>query len=273
MDRKKLMDLRKTVLDYYRKAGRHDLPWRKVQSPYAVFISEVMLQQTQVHRVLPKFEAFIKVFPDFKTLGKASLPEVYALWQGLGYNRRAKFLRDAAKIITEECKEILPSDKVLLQRLPGIGPYTAGAISAFAFGNPEAFVETNLRTVVTHHVFPRSRKVRDEHILKVLVQLQPKAGSAAQEWYAALMDYGSHLKQSGVRINNKSAHYTKQKAFKGSQREVRGAVVRVLGLGKKKENELFSLLPFTQSKIRLALKALAHESLIVYVKGFWTLAA
>ena len=186
-----------------------------------------MLQQTQVERVIPKFNAFVKKFPSWKALSQASLTDVYRLWSGLGYNRRAKYLRDAARIIVEKGREI-PNDPVFIESLPGVGPYMKGALLAFAFGEREAFVETNIRTAVTYHFFVDEKVVSDSDVLSVLNKCLPKKGNASRNWYAALMDYGSHLKKSGVRINNKSASYTKQKKFKGSLRELRGAILREL---------------------------------------------
>ncbi len=269
---KSILELKREVKKHYRVLGRHDLPWRAVQTPYTVFVSEVMLQQTQVHRVLPKYTAFMKRFPTLPSLSSASLSSVYSYWQGLGYNRRAKYLRDAAKIIVKEYRGVMPKEKRLLESLPGIGPYTAGAILAFAYGNPGPFVETNLRTAVLYHVFRGKDKVRDEEVLSVLKQLRPRAGSESRNWYAALMDYGAHLKRSGVRLNQKSAHHTKQSKFEGSLRQVRGATLRELRSAKKTEIALFETLPYSKKKIRQALLQLNNEDLIRGTGGKWSLA-
>lgn len=270
-DSKKIKELKSAVLKHHRAFGRHDLPWRKLQTPYRVFVSELMLQQTQVERVIPKFNAFIRMFPTFKKLSRANLGEVYELWAGLGYNRRAKFLRDSAKTVAEVYGGKLPKVKEELTKLPGVGPYTAGAILAFSHGNPEPFVETNIRTAVTHHVFRGKQKVTDTEILQVLSMIKPKAGDDAKNWYGALMDYGAHLKSAGVKINSKSAHYTKQKAFKGSLREVRGALLKAIGSISRKETEL-SDLGFTKTRIQKALLGLQRDGLIEKNKsGAWKL--
>lgn len=223
---KGIRDLSSATRAHFKSLGRHALPWRKDQRPYYVWVSEMMLQQTQVERVVPKFVAFIKVFPDWRTLAKATLPQVYAQWRGLGYNRRAKYVREAAMLVVLQGE--LPDDAAFIRSLPGVGPYTAGAVRAFAFGNPEPFVETNIRTAVLHHCFPGKDTVRDEAILAVLQQLRPRHGDSARTWYAALMDYGAHLKRSGVRLNARTHGYAKQSTFKGSLRQLRGAILRAL---------------------------------------------
>lgn len=223
--------LQKKVLAFYKSHGREHLPWRMRPTPYRVLVSEYMLQQTQVERVIPKFNAFVKRFPNFKALARAPLPEVFSLWQGLGYNRRAKYLRDAARKIVEEKRGVLPNDLDYLQSLPGVGPYTAGAIRAFAFGESAPFIETNIRTVLMYHLFPNKKATVDNFLLERLGELAPRRGEMSRRWYAALMDYGAHLKASGVRLNHRSAHYTKQKPFKNSAREIRGAIVRELTNG------------------------------------------
>lgn len=270
---KSILQLKAATEKYYRTSGRHTLPWRVKQTPYRVFVSEVMLQQTQVDRVLPKFNAFIQAFPTFGALGAASLSEVYALWQGLGYNRRAKFLRDAAKIVSEKYGGVLPKQKEVLRRLPGVGPYTAGALLTFAYGNPDVFVETNLRTAVMHHVFPKKKIVTDAEIMSVLESLKPKKGEGARRWYAALMDYGAYLKRTGVRLNHKSNTYTKQSPFFGSVRQVRGALLREIYAGAKTEAALSKKLLFKKEKIRGALSQLSSEGLIVCKKGRWSAAS
>lgn len=264
-------ELVKAVRHYFKKAGRDDLPWRKTQTPYRVFVSEVMLQQTQVERVIPKFTAFIKRFPNVTKLAEANMGDVYALWAGLGYNRRARYLRDAAKIIEEKYKGVIPKNTAELMELPGIGPYTAGAISSFAYGNPEAFVETNLRTAVLHHCFKDAAAVSDERILGVLRNLEPKQGGEAKDWYAALMDYGAYLKSQGIRLNAKSAHYTKQSVFKGSLREVRGALLREVAKKPLTEQALAAL-PFPATLKKKALTALSHEGMLEQKKNKWVLA-
>jgi A/G-specific adenine glycosylase len=215
---------RKIVWAYYKKEGRHDLPWRKTHDPYRILVSEVMLQQTQVERVKPYYAAWMKKFPTATALAKAPLGDVLKAWQGLGYNRRGKMLHEAAKAITK--RGDFPKTVQELEKLPGIGPYTARAVMAFAHNADVVFIETNIRTAVTHHFFPRKKMVKDTEVLEILAKAHPKGKS--REWYAALMDYGAHLKRSGVRLNGKAKGYTKQKAFGGSDRQARGAILKEL---------------------------------------------
>ncbi len=213
----------KIVWDYYRKYGR-DLAWRKTRDPYRIVVSEIMLQQTQVDRVIPYYARFIKKFPTFQALRRASTQSVLLAWQGLGYNRRALNLQKLAQIVTEKYGGKLPNTVEELDELPGIGAGTAGSISAFAFNKPVPFIETNIRRVFIYHFFLGKKKVRDEEILelvkKTIDQRRPR------EWYYALMDYGSHLGKKIKNPNRKSAHYSRQSKFEGSDRQLRG---RLLG--------------------------------------------
>jgi A/G-specific adenine glycosylase len=185
-----------------------------------------MLQQTQVDRVMPKFEAFVARFPDERQLATASLADVLQLWSGLGYNRRAKHLHDAAKKIQSDYRGSFPATKDALLRLPGIGPGTAGAILAYAYNQPVVFVETNIRTVYFHHFFAPNEAVSDSQLVPFIEQtldhIHPR------EFYWALMDYGSWLKKQGHGSTTRSRHYKKQPALAGSVREVRGRIVRLL---------------------------------------------
>ncbi|HEY0965370.1 MAG TPA: hypothetical protein VGE13_02720 [Candidatus Saccharimonadales bacterium] len=201
-----------------------DMPWREDIRPYYVLVSELMLQQTQVARVIPKFEAFIERFPDEKTLAEASLGDVLKLWQGLGYNRRAKFLHEAARQVVE--LNSFPDTFAELVKLPGVGKNTAGAILAYSFNKPSIFVETNIRTVYIHHFFADNFSVDDKEIIKLLEHTIDQ--EHPRKFYWALMDYGSWLKTNGVRNISSSKHYKKQSPLKGSLREMRGKILKVL---------------------------------------------
>jgi A/G-specific adenine glycosylase len=205
---------------------RRDLPWREGNDPYPILVSEVMLQQTQVERVLPKFSAFMERFPTLTTLAAAPLPELLASWQGLGYNRRAMNLQRAARIIVEEWAGTIPDDPLQLQQLPGIGPYTSGAIVAFAFNRPNIFLETNIRAVLLHFFFPDQEKVTDKELLPIATAILDR--HHPRDWYNALMDYGSDLKRRFPNPSRRSRHHTVQSRFEGSDRQVRGAVLRML---------------------------------------------
>lgn len=252
---------RNLVLAHYRKEGRHTLPWRKTQDAYRILVSEIMLQQTQVERVLPFYQAFLKEFPTVEALAQAPLSRVLIRWQGLGYNRRAKMLHEAAKIIVRTHTGRMPKTVIELEALPGVGHYTARAVAAFAYNADSIFVETNLRTAIIHHFFPNEEQVRDEEVLSVLERVFRKG--TAREWYSALMDYGAFLKRSGVRINAKSKTYTKQSTFSGSEREVRGAILKALVNGKVSESFLFGMLGVERSdQVRTQLAKLTSEGLI-----------
>jgi len=214
---------RRQVWRHYRAHGRHDLPWRKTRDPYRILVSEVMLQQTQVERVISFYKNFIRRFPTAKKLAAAPLSDVLKAWQGLGYNRRAKMLHTAARTIVEQG---MPHDAPGFETLPGVGPYTARAVAAFAYDRDGIVIETNIRTAIIQHFFPEKENVRDADIAIVLAEVSPKG--SAREWYSALMDYGAHLKRSGVSHNARSAAHAKQSRFPGSLREARGAIVREL---------------------------------------------
>lgn len=215
-----------TVWRYYTKHGRHTLPWRLTTDPYRILVSEVMLQQTQVSRVLPKYQAFIERFPNIQSLAAASLTDVLGLWQGLGYNRRAQLLWRAATTIERDYRGVFPGTHAHVLSLPGIGTYTAGAIMAFAYNKAYPIIETNIRTVIIHHFFTGNQAVTEAQIARVVCDTLPQ--KRPREWYYALMDYGVHLKQSLGNLNRHSTTYKKQSAFKGSTRQVRAALVREL---------------------------------------------
>jgi len=216
---------RRLIYDHYRAHGRR-LPWRQTVDAYAILVSEIMLQQTQVERVLGKYEGFIRAFPDFSSLAVASLDRILLQWQGLGYNRRALALKKTAKLVTEEFGGRLPRSVDLLMELPGMGRATACAVAAFAFNMPVAFIETNIRTVFIHFFFPDEELVRDRQIMPLVVSALDRAHP--RTWYYALMDYGVMLKTAGQRAHRKSSGYRRQSPFQGSDRRVRGRILRLL---------------------------------------------
>jgi A/G-specific adenine glycosylase len=213
------------IYDYYR-LHRRDFPWRSTTKPYNIVVSEVMLQQTQVERVHDKYLEFIHVFPDFDSLSKATQKDVLALWQGLGYNRRALALKRLAENVVSMYGGTLPQDVNALSSLPGIGKTTAGEILTFAFNIPTVFIETNIRRVFIHKFFDGKDDVKDREILPLVEATVDEENP--REWYWALMDYGSMLKRNVVNPNRRSAHYTRQTRFEGSDRRIRGLVVKRL---------------------------------------------
>jgi A/G-specific adenine glycosylase len=216
---------RKKVYAGFGKQGR-DLPWRKNRTPYRVLVSEVMLQQTQAERVIGKYHEFLAAFPDFSALAKAPLAKLLNVWSGMGYNRRALALRELARTVVSEHRGRLPSDPGKLLSLPGIGKYSAGAVAAFAFNKPVVFMDTNVRRVFIHEFFPDTKSIHDDELMP-LVELTLDRKNP-RKWYNALMDYGTLLKRDRVNPNRRSAHYSRQSAFEDSNRQVRGAILKVL---------------------------------------------
>lgn len=225
---------RTKILRLAKAHARPHLPWRTRRTPYRVLVSEVMLQQTQVARVIPKFQEFVKAVPDFQTLAKLSQKKLLTLWQGLGYNSRALRLQKAAQEVAMNHGDTLPKDKSSLVALPGIGPYTAGAIRVFAWNLPDIFIETNIRRVFIHEFFADKKNISDKEILPLIEETLPQENPRA--WYEALMDYGATLpKILKSNPNTQSKHYTKQSKFSGSDRQLRGKILR-LALANKKFN-------------------------------------
>jgi A/G-specific adenine glycosylase len=224
-----------------------------------------MLQQTQTSRVLKKYDEFITAFPDFESLVAAPLQQVLRVWQGIGYNRRALALREAARIILSSFNGRLPSSPDMLITLPGIGPYTASAIPVFAFNQPHAFIETNIRTVYLHFFFSERNEVNDKEILPIIEATLDRANP--REWYYALFDYGAFLK-SVENLDKKSAHYRKQSAFKGSDREIRGQIIKfLLSDSTTTEKEIVRQLKQDTKRVKRNLDRLQKEGFLTISDG------
>lgn len=258
----RLESFSKFIFSFHDKYGRHDLPWRQDFDPYKVLVSEVMLQQTQVERVIPKFEHFITDFPNFETLAKATQTEVLQHWIGLGYNRRALNLHKSAQEVVNKFNGKLPSTEEELLSLSGIGPYTAAALQAFAFNLPSTVIETNIRTVYIYHFFPNQEKVADQDLLPLIKATLSKDKS--REWYSALMDYGTYLKKVLPNPSRKSKTYAQQSKFKGSLRQARGAILKELIKNNYIDQEkLLSSIKLEKDKLNLALTELSKEGFLV----------
>ncbi|MBC7564892.1 A/G-specific adenine glycosylase [Candidatus Saccharibacteria bacterium] len=236
-----------------------DMPWRDNTDPYYVLVSELMLQQTQVDRVIPKFELFMSTFPAIEDLAGAPLSEVLTLWSGLGYNRRAKFLHEAAKEVVDVHNGTIPQTYDALLSLPGIGPNTAGAILAYSFNQPVVFIETNVRTVYFHHFFEDQTLVTDKELKELVAQTID--AEHPRQWYWALMDYGSYLKKQGVGRIDKSSHYKKQAPLKGSIREIRGLILKYLAKKDYHIEELRVEMP-DDPRFDASLRALMSEGFV-----------
>lgn len=258
------------VMDYYVRRGRHDLPWRQPEAdgsfnPYKILVSEIMLQQTQVSRVIPKFHEFLKQFPAVTALAEAPLGQVITVWSGLGYNRRAKYLQQAAQYIVGEYEGQIPNDDTKLVKLPGVGKNSAGAIWAYAFNGPAVFVETNIRTVYIHHFFGNKTGIPDKAITELIEQTLDR--DEPRRFYWALMDYGSHLKSTVGNLNKLSKSYVPQSSFVGSRRQVRGQVLKALAAGPLAP-EAFAI---SDARLPAVLQELSREGLIHFRGGRYRL--
>ncbi|HWA64417.1 MAG TPA: A/G-specific adenine glycosylase [Candidatus Paceibacterota bacterium] len=238
--------------------------------PYRIFVSEIMLQQTQASRVIEKYRRFIKLFPSFQVLAAAPTADVLRAWQGLGYNRRALFLQRAARIVVDRWKGDLPADPALLVALPGVGPNTAGSIAAFAFNKPVVFIETNIRRVFIHFFFKDAASVPDaairEYISQTLDSRRPR------DWYYALMDYGAMLAKTISNPNRRSRHYAKQSRFEGSFRQVRGEILRFLNQTASSTARIAVGTSREPAVVAKALAILEKEGFIVRSRHLWKLA-
>jgi A/G-specific adenine glycosylase len=213
------------VWEHYRR-NRRDLPWRRTRDPYQILVSEIMLQQTQAARVLEKYPLFLTLFPTVSALARAPVADVLAAWQGLGYNRRALALHRAAKTIVETYAGRVPDSVEELRNLPGVGPATAAAVSAFAFNHAEPFIETNIRSAFIHSFFPDDAAVPDSDILPLVRATLD--GRNPRDWFYALMDYGVWVKKAHGNPGRRSKHHVVQSPYSGSRRELRAHIVRFL---------------------------------------------
>lgn len=261
IDADDLNRFREIIFTHYGEYGR-PFPWRETRDPYEILVSEIMLQQTQADRVLPKYERFIAAWPSFASLAGATLLEVYSLWQGLGYNRRAKALLEIAKRVERDFGGALPRERDALLDLPMIGPATAAAVRAFAFDRPSAYLETNIRRVFIYFFFDRRPDVKDGELLPLVeASLDPEE---PREWQYALMDYGVFLKNTIPNPNRRSRHYAVQSPFEGSDRQVRGAVLRFLARcpGSPAE-DICGSLPFEKERVEKAIETLTADGMVV----------
>lgn len=265
LKKNQIKNFQQYIWSFYKKAGRKFI-WRYIDDPYKIVVSEIMLQQTQTCRVIEKYKNFIAVFADFKSLASASLLDVLRLWQGLGYNRRGKYLHCIAQKVVNEFDGQLPNCPQILEALPGIGPATASSICAFAFNSPTVFIETNIRAVFIHHFFQYQEKVHDKEIFP-LIKLTLDTTNP-REWYYALMDYGVMLKKRLPNPNKKSKHYTKQSKFEGSNRQIRGMILKILIKHNSiTKSSLFDFINHEKGRVESVFGQLIDEDFIVEKNG------
>ncbi len=271
------------ILTWYKKHGRHTLPWRHTKNPYRILVSEVMLQQTQVARVIPKYQSFLRSFPTVRSLVRAKTPELLRAWQGLGYNRRALHLRDAARIVIRDYGGRIPRDVRALESLSGVGPATARAVAVFSWNSPEIFLETNIRRVYIYFSFKDKKLVSDGEILPIIEKTL--WGKNPRVWYWALMDYGAMLgmtlpKTRAENPNRKSSLYARQSRFAGSKRYMRAKILTFILKRRSATQENIAeyvetdplLRPWGKDMPRI-LASLAHEGFLTKRGKRWSIAA
>jgi len=258
LKKKEIYLFRRKVWGFYKKSKRN-FPWRRTKNAYHILVSEMMLQQTQTERVRTKYKEFLSLFPNIHVLARAHVVDVLRVWQGLGYNRRALFLKRTSEIVVGEYNGRIPKDEDILKKLPGIGVGTAGAICAFAFNLPSMFIETNIRRVYIHHFFTSKMSVSDKEIFEYIKITVDRENP--REWYYALMDYGAFLgKEEKENPNTKSKYYKKQSPFIGSERELRGKILKMVLLHKKTTpTSISKKIGVNEKKIRRILNMLKSE--------------
>ncbi len=248
------------IYDYYEDHER-SFPWRESCDPYHILLSEMMLQQTQTHRVLPFYEKFLSAWPTFTDLSKASLTDILSRWKGLGYNRRALALKKISEVSVEKYGGTLPDDQRLLMELPMIGPATSAAILAFAYRKPSLYLETNIRRVLLYFFFDGVEGVKDKQLYELLERILDQKDP--KNWYYAFMDYGVFLKSKVPNPNRRSAHYTKQGKFENSNRQIRGELLTIFTQqGAVTLETIENALSFPGERIKCCIDALEREGFI-----------
>jgi A/G-specific adenine glycosylase len=260
-------EFQKIIYSNYEEAGRN-FPWRDRLSPWGVMLSEFMLQQTQTERVIPYWNRWMELWPAPEDLAEASLEQVLREWSGLGYNRRARYIKGCADVIVKRYRGQVPDTPQALRSLPGIGPYTAGAIACFAYDYPALFIETNIRATVIHFFFQDADSVRDNEIFPILEAALDQGNP--RKWYWALMDYGAALKKITLNPNRKSAHYAKQSRFEGSFRQQRGKIIKSLVfLGPASVGDLAQRTGIAEDTIYQVVESLERELMVAEAGGVY----
>lgn len=218
---KNIIAFQEKVLSFY-KENKRDLPWRRTTDPYAILVSEVMLQQTQVDRVVSYYQEWLRQWPTIQDLANAERADVLQRWMGLGYNNRAVNLHKASQFIVERFDGGVKNALGSGMKIPGIGPYTEKAVKIFAFNENLATVDTNIRRILIHEFSPQET-LSDADVHSLAEQCLPKGQS--RDWHNALMDYGSLVltsKKTGI------SPKTAQSTFEGSDRQYRAKILRHL---------------------------------------------
>lgn len=261
----KLLLLRQKILRWYRK-NKRNLPWRKTSDPYAILVSEVMLQQTQVRRVLPKYAEFIKAYPTVDALADAPLANVLKIWSGLGYNRRAKYLKQTAEMVKNGYNGQIPNTYEELRKLPGIGDYTANAVLCFAFKEHRPAVDTNVQNIIEREL-GKNQTLSSSEVRKSVLKLMPK--DHPDEFLHALMDYSSLVLSRPKRSGNNSVK------FELTNRYLRGKLISILTQKSYNFHDLIHEVQIQTKREKLdivkALRELQREYLVAKRNGVFSL--
>ncbi len=269
-DPSSLAQFRAQVLSFYDEHGR-TFAWRKTSDPYHILLSEVMLQQTQTSRVVPKYERFLSLWPTLEALSQATVLDLLTEWKGLGYNRRALYLLSCAKE-SEAWGWTLPESEQQLRALPGVGKATSAALLAFAFNKPSIYLETNIRAAIIHAFFSDEEKIRDRKIEEVLALLLDGIDDY-KTWYYALMDWGVLVKALLPNPNRRSAHYSRQGAFENSNRQIRGQLIHYLTETGPQDAERIAVVldRFEEERVLACLSALVGEGFVQEDGGVYSI--
>jgi len=259
LSQKEIKEFQIRILKWY-KFNKRDLPWRKTTDPYYILISEIMLQQTQAMRVTPYYDRFIKKFPTMEKLASAKKSEVLKIWSGLGFNNRAIRLKEIAERIQSDFNGRFPKTSEELLSFKGIGDYTAAAILSFAFNKNAAVIDTNIRRVLIHEL-QLSHNISKAQLEKIALQVLPVGKS--RTWHNALMDYGALAATAKItKIKSKST----QSPFKGSEREVRGKILKLLLKNREVKNSELEIL-FPVGSIKTIISKMKTDKLISEANG------
>jgi len=251
----RVQEFQKKVFSFYQK-NKRDLPWRKTTDPYKILLSELMLQQTQVNRVILYYEKWIARWPAISALASASLAEVLQAWMGLGYNTRAINLHKAArKIVTEFDNDVIEAMKQY-KEIPGVGRYTSQAVQIFSTNTDLVTVDTNIRRIFINE-FHLPEKVSDKELWGLAKRCLPKGRS--REWHNALMDYGALFltaQKTGIKPK------TQQSRFEGSDRQLRARIIRILLQNDESLVNISRILNVDSSWLQRILEKLISEEII-----------
>lgn len=255
---KQISDFQEKIWSFW-KNNQRDLPWRKTQDPYKIFISELMLQQTQVDRVITKYKEFLEKFPNQESIINASDADIIRMWKGLGYNKRALYAKKAMVYLQKHFGGKFPGNEKDLKKLPGVGEYTARAILSFALHQKVTLIDTNIRQVIQNE-FSKEKELPEHAVFLIAKKVLPK--EKTWEWHQALMDYNA-LFLSKTKIKKKNSNKI---PFKETNRFVRGKIIDLLRENSYSEiNLIVSMKKFKKSKkdVIIAVESLMKDNLIV----------